>query len=1428
MIPVKKKIIILLLILMIGITILGITFFLFLNGQTIRNYLKPIIVKQLENNLGKNVIINEIQSISFNSLVFSNLIISDTTDTGNSIALLESESVKIYFDLAWAFSSFKNWELAITQLILQKAQLSLQRNTEGDFTFAKNLNLQTEALNSNVTFNRISFEESTLLFQDDSIQGSKKLIIEINDLNGSLDLAQLPKVEFEANGRMYKNDTSISLQGYLFIDKPHYSLDCQLDNVDMTEFQYYINDYEAFNLEKGLFDLNLVLNSDSTFEPAKISWQGEASLKGIDLKPDTLRDITLENITGLIQFEDLDIQINILQGFLQNQPFLLNGTLTFEEILNYNLDLKTDNLSLTTLKEEFKEYYPKTDLLANGDISLNMNIKGNLNDFQAKGTLSSSMLDIDGLQLEKPNLSFSFKEKMFRVESLKTQWEGAKIELEGTIDLKDAAPAYHFSALFNELDIENPDLGEIFNFEPYSGIVSGNIKIDGIFKDNSPIDLTGLFTAQKVTVLKNRLENPLTAQLKMKLMNPFSFELNQLTLSYLQNQLDISGKMKTGNQMDFQFKSNSILLEDFSFLENIENLSGIGSLNGMIQGTLSQPEIDSSLKLENVLWGNNSIDNFEGNLSYRFPFLQLKNVLMGNDDNHIQVDGQVDFQKDGKKAINLTLQITRLNMNYLVELLNFEEPISGWTSGIMDLQGNWPILLLDSQLNLNEIFIRDYYLGNGSIHFQLIPDNDPTENLIPLEQELLIEWLKNQYQLTLKELVFKQEDMDIIAQGKIDLKEDTPFLLDIDFKHNNLAEWINMADFGKLKIGSMFPAKIDGKIQITGDMFSQQILLNSQFSTPEEKTDLQHQLTVSLEKKGPVITLNELVLNQMSGNFLAKGILDTSRNLSDIEFQTKDFDLQSIAQLIEFKEELKGTLEITGTFKGPLNQPVISTSINIGEGYFREYEFQNLQSKIIWKENQLEIQELVISYQKNFKIMAQGQIPFPLATSGKTESQKQYFNQLPLNFKISLENTDLSFIQLFRVKDFKEVQGIVNLDLDLTGTVAQPIFNGNLTVNQGNMELTSSPIILSDIEAKINIVNNLVKIPKITLLINNILTNISGDFKLVNFKPEELHIKIWKEDGEIIYQDILTAQAKFLAEINGSIDSPDITGEFIFSKGTINGMPGFQLSSEKSNSFILSNANLDLSLEILDDFQFKAPNIDFKFNGGAKIKGKLSSPVFTGQLSVGKGYFLFLEQKFQFTEGKLLLNEFTGTDVLMDIKANAQVGQVTVFLNISGNLSSPQVSLSSKPVLSEPEILSLLTLNKNIINLSEGEIVDLFKEDIIELIFQGLGLKYLKKAESQIADYLRLDIFRIESIYNQDIEQTSLYDLNFKTTEIEFGKAINEDLFITYTTSLDAISSKSLGIDYNFQSDLSFNAEINTSELERSGTEIKFGFNFEF
>ena len=41
------------------------------------------------------------------------------------------------------------------------------------------------------------------------------------------------------------------------------------------------------------------------------------------------------------------------------------------------------------------------------------------------------------------------------------------------------------------------------------------------------------------------------------------------------------------------------------------------------------------------------------------------------------------------------------------------------------------------------------------------------------------------------------------------------------------------------------------------------------------------------------------------------------------------------------------------------------------------------------------------------------------------------------------------------------------------------------------------------------------------------------------------------------------------------------------------------------------------------------------------------------------------------------------------------------------------------------------------------------REEIFNLIFQGLSINFLRRAENQITNYLGLDVFRLETIFKE-------------------------------------------------------------------------------
>ena len=160
----------------------------------------------------------------------------------------------------------------------------------------------------------------------------------------------------------------------------------------------------------------------------------------------------------------------------------------------------------------------------------------------------------------------------------------------------------------------------------------------------------------------------------------------------------------------------------------------------------------------------------------------------------------------------------------------------------------------------------------------------------------------------------------------------------------------------------------------------------------------------------------------------------------------------------------------------------------------------------------------------------------------------------------------------------------------------------------------------------------------------------------------------------------------------------------------------------------------------------------------------------------------------------------------------------------------PSITLSSSPVLSENEIISLLMFNKNFAGLTEGEISSILREEMINLIAQGLSVRFLNQIENQIANSLGLDEFKIETIFKKDQDSNTgfLSGLALEGLALKFGKYFTEKFYLTYSAPLYEAGKGNIGLEYKISDDLTFNTQIGEFSLQDKDFEFKFELKYGF
>jgi hypothetical protein len=149
--------------------------------------------------------------------------------------------------------------------------------------------------------------------------------------------------------------------------------------------------------------------------------------------------------------------------------------------------------------------------------------------------------------------------------------------------------------------------------------------------------------------------------------------------------------------------------------------------------------------------------------------------------------------------------------------------------------------------------------------------------------------------------------------------------------------------------------------------------------------------------------------------------------------------------------------------------------------------------------------------------------------------------------------------------------------------------------------------------------------------------------------------------------------------VTGLFTFPHIEGILTLSQGELNWKDNNKdiplNPSELLSKLINVKGDIDLEVKILDDFIAKTNDFNLKLVGALKVQGDLSAPKLNGGLQIKQGYIAFLDKKFRVFEGKIIFADSTGEDMILDIRAKAEIDDIDVFVNISGILAQPTVTL---------------------------------------------------------------------------------------------------------------------------------------------------------
>jgi translocation and assembly module TamB len=140
--------------------------------------------------------------------------------------------------------------------------------------------------------------------------------------------------------------------------------------------------------------------------------------------------------------------------------------------------------------------------------------------------------------------------------------------------------------------------------------------------------------------------------------------------------------------------------------------------------------------------------------------------------------------------------------------------------------------------------------------------------------------------------------------------------------------------------------------------------------------------------------------------------------------------------------------------------------------------------------------------------------------------------------------------------------------------------------------------------------------------------------------------------------------------------------------GPTNGAPG---GSAGGGGFDLA---LDVVVTLPGRAFVRGRGLESEWEGRIAATGTASAPILNGSISIRRGYFDLLDQRFNLRRGEIAFNGESPPNPTIDLEATAQAGDVMGIIRVEGSATSPELTLDSEPPMPQDEVLSRLLFNR--------------------------------------------------------------------------------------------------------------------------------------
>ncbi len=164
----------------------------------------------------------------------------------------------------------------------------------------------------------------------------------------------------------------------------------------------------------------------------------------------------------------------------------------------------------------------------------------------------------------------------------------------------------------------------------------------------------------------------------------------------------------------------------------------------------------------------------------------------------------------------------------------------------------------------------------------------------------------------------------------------------------------------------------------------------------------------------------------------------------NLNLDITDLQLARLTTLLQLQDDIKGNLNLTARLTGDAEDPLLDISSNVSNGYVNDFKFNSFDADIDYRENRMNLDIMLLPREED-SISVKGFIPAQLSIPPQDEI---ILVSEPMEIDIHSEKLPLFVIEIVEPR-MEAIKGQIITDLKITGTLNNPLINGNFSLQNG-------------------------------------------------------------------------------------------------------------------------------------------------------------------------------------------------------------------------------------------------------------------------------------------------------------------------------------------------------------------------------------------